>query len=30
MLSSFFASLASTDALAAIVAFVTNTWTWGG
>jgi hypothetical protein len=30
MLSAFFASLASTDALAVIVAFVTNTWTWGG
>lgn len=30
MLSAFFTSLASTDVVAAVVAFVTNTWTWGG
>lgn len=30
MLTAFFASLASTDAFTAMVAFVTNTWTWGG
>lgn len=30
MLAALFASLASTDVFAAILAFATNTWTWGG
>lgn len=30
MLTALFASLASSDLFAALVAFTTDTWTWGG